>query len=73
MAAIHDRMPLVLPQDAWDTWLDPAVRDASELLQLDAPPLTTQPVGDAVGKVQNNGPSLIEPDPEPRDPEPVLV
>jgi hypothetical protein len=30
-------------------------------------------VGDAVGKVQNNGPSLIEVDPEPRDPEPVLV
>lgn len=73
MAAIHDRMPLVLPQDAWDTWLDPAVRDASELLTVDNTPLTTRPVGDAVGKVQNNGPSLIEVDPEPRDPEPVLV
>jgi putative SOS response-associated peptidase YedK len=73
MAAIHDRMPLVLPREAWDTWLDPAVRDASDLLQVDAPPLATLPVGDAVGTVQNDGPSLIEPDPEPRDPEPVLV
>jgi hypothetical protein len=30
-------------------------------------------VGDAVGRVQNDGPELIEADPEPRDPEPVLV
>jgi putative SOS response-associated peptidase YedK len=73
MAPIHDRMPLVLPRDAWDTWLDPTVRDASDLLQVDNAPLTTRPVGDAVGSVQNDGPSLIEPDPEPRDPEPVLV
>jgi putative SOS response-associated peptidase YedK len=73
MAAIHDRMPLVLPPEAWNAWLDPAVRDASELLEVDAPPLATLPVGDAVGTVQNDGPSLIEADPKPRDPEPVLV
>lgn len=73
MAAIHDRMPLVLPADAWSAWLDPSVRDASELLQVDNPPLSTRPVGDAVGSVQNDGPSLIEEDPEPRDPQPVLV
>jgi putative SOS response-associated peptidase YedK len=73
MAAIHDRMPLVLPPDAWDTWLDPAVSDASDLLEIDNAPLTTRPVGDAVGSVRNNGPELIEADPEPRDPEPVLV
>ncbi|WP_454853215.1 SOS response-associated peptidase [Promicromonospora soli] len=73
MAPIHDRMPLVLPREAWAKWLDPAVRDASDLLQVDAPPLATLPVGDAVGTVQNDGPSLIEADPEPRDPEPVLV
>jgi putative SOS response-associated peptidase YedK len=73
MAAIHDRMPLVLPPSAWDEWLDPAVRDASDLLQLDNAPLTTRPVGDAVGSVRNNGPELIAPDPEPRDPEPVEV
>ncbi|MFC8798214.1 SOS response-associated peptidase [Promicromonospora sp. NPDC057138] len=73
MAPIHDRMPLVLPRGAWDAWLDPAVRDASNLLQVDAPRLATLPVGDAVGAVQNDGPGLIEEDPEPRDPEPVLV
>lgn len=73
MAAIHDRMPLVLPPDAWNQWLDPSVSDASELLQIDNLPLATLPVGDAVGSVQNDGPSLIEADPEPRDPEPVRV
>jgi putative SOS response-associated peptidase YedK len=73
MAAIHDRMPLVLPPEAWDAWLDPAVHDASDLLQVDGPPLATRPVGDAVGSVRNNGPELIEASPEPRDPEPVLV
>jgi putative SOS response-associated peptidase YedK len=73
MAAIHDRMPLVLPPDAWDSWLDPSVGDASDLLGVDNAPLTTRPVGDAVGSVRNDGPELIEPDPEPRDPEPVQV
>jgi putative SOS response-associated peptidase YedK len=73
MAAIHDRMPLVLPPDAWNRWLDPAVGDATDLLEIDNLPLATLPVGDAVGSVQNDGPSLIEADPEPRDPEPVRV
>lgn len=71
MAPIHDRMPLVLPRSAWDRWLDPAVRDASCLLGVDNAPLTARPVGDAVGSVRNDGPELIEADPEPRDPEPV--
>ncbi len=73
MAAIHDRMPLVLPPDAWNRWLDPTVSDATDLLEIDNLPLATLPVGDAVGSVRNDGPSLIEADPEPRDPEPVRV
>ncbi|MGW2092748.1 SOS response-associated peptidase [Promicromonospora sukumoe] len=73
MAAIHDRMPLVLPPGAWNRWLDPAVGDATDLLEIDNLPLATLPVGDAVGSVQNDGPSLIEADPDPRDPEPVRV
>jgi len=73
MVAIHDRMPLVLPPDTWDMWLDPAVSDASELLDVDNAPLATLPVSDAVGSVRNNGPELIAADPEPRDPEPVML
>ena len=26
MAAVHDRMPIMLPPSAWETWLDPEVR-----------------------------------------------
>jgi putative SOS response-associated peptidase YedK len=73
MALIHDRMPLVLPPETWDAWLDPSVRDASDLLRVDNTPLATRPVGDAVGSVRNDGPELIEEDPEPRDPKPTLI
>ena len=34
MASIHDRMPVVVPPDAWATWLDPAPRDPGELRAL---------------------------------------
>ena len=26
MADLHDRMPVVVPEEAWSTWLDPATR-----------------------------------------------
>ena len=70
---IHDRMPVVLPADAWDAWLDPAV-GAQEAMTIARGPqvgMATRPVGDAVGSVQNNRPSLLEPDPDPRDPDAV--
>ncbi|MCA5892337.1 SOS response-associated peptidase [Isoptericola sp. NEAU-Y5] len=72
---IHDRMPVILPADAWDAWLDPAV-GAEEAMSIVGGPqvgMATRPVGDAVGSVQNNRPSLIEPDPDPRDPDVVAV
>ena len=34
MAELHDRMPVVLPDDAWDRWLDPTPADPGELLAL---------------------------------------
>ncbi|MBL0885036.1 SOS response-associated peptidase [Myceligenerans indicum] len=72
---IHDRTPAVLPPDAWDPWLDPGtgVQEAGALLRAPGMPLTTAPVGAAVGSVRNDGPGLIEPDPLPLDPEPVLL
>lgn len=75
LAAIHDRVPLVLPPDTWDAWLSPGVGadEASGLLRTPGVGLRALPVGDAVGSVRNNDPSLIEEDPAPRDPEPVLV
>ena len=40
MAPIHDRMPVILPQSAWATWLDPSNarhRDAVGACSLPAP------------------------------------
>lgn len=65
---VHDRMPMVIQQGAWDAWLDPRRTDpdaALALLQVtDADQLAIYPVGAAVGNVRNNGPELVEPLPE---------
>ena len=37
LAPIHERMPVVLAEDAWDTWLDPSVTDVATLERLLAP------------------------------------
>jgi putative SOS response-associated peptidase YedK len=69
MRPIHDRMPVILPQSAWETWLDPQNQDLEVLsgLLLPAPDalLAVRPVGTEVNNVRNKGPELIEPaDPE---------
>ncbi len=65
MAGLHDRMPVVVPDDAWDRWLDPELTDVGELQGLFEPSdevaLRIQPVRDLVNNVRNNGPELIEP------------
>lgn len=72
---IHDRTPVVLRPDAWDRWLDPHVgaQEAVALLREPGTPLAAGPVSAAVGSVRSDGPGLIEPDPDPRDPDPVLL
>lgn len=74
LAAIHDRMPLVLPADCWADWLDPDSRDPGSLL---APPsaavvdgLELRLISTAVNDVRRNGAELLE----PRDPDqPALI
>jgi len=65
IAAVHHRMPVILPPATWDTWLDPSVTDVGELTSLlgpyDGGPLELVAVGTAVNNVRNDGPSLIEP------------
>jgi putative SOS response-associated peptidase YedK len=34
MRPIHDRMPVLLPHESWDPWLDPAVSDVERLRAL---------------------------------------
>lgn len=76
MAPIHDRMPVLLPPTRWDQWLSPGSGDngpddatLAELRGLLVPApehlLVAQPVTTAVNRVGNDGPALIEPDPDP--------
>lgn len=61
---IHDRMPLVLPADRWDAWLDPDVTDPDEVRALVEPPVPGRflatAVSTRVNAVSNNGPELLE-------------
>jgi putative SOS response-associated peptidase YedK len=65
MVPIHDRMPVVLPPEAWARWLDPAGGDLGELHGLLEPrddlALAVRPVSLLVNNVRNDGPALIEP------------
>lgn len=65
MAALHNRMPAILPRERWDEWLDPAQRDPARLSPLLVPypeaAMAAYPVGSAVGNPRNDGPELIDP------------
>lgn len=65
MEPIHDRMPVVLADSDWPTWIDLDLRDTGELLGLldgrRAPQLVVQPVSRLVNNVRNDGPELIIP------------
>jgi len=65
MSSIHHRMPVILPEAAWDTWLDPANTDTDALAALLVPApddlLTMWPVDTAVNSPRSNGPELARP------------
>jgi len=65
VAALHDRMPVILGPDACDVWLDPSVADVDRLVGLCRPCpaglLEAWPVSTAVNSVRNDGPALVEP------------
>jgi putative SOS response-associated peptidase YedK len=63
---IHDRMPLEVPADALDLWLDPKPKTAEQLapiLQAEAGTehLVAHPVSPLVNTVANDTPACIEP------------
>lgn len=67
MAPIHDRMPVILPEDRWATWLDRDNHDLDALGALLVPAaddvLAVTPVAPLVNNVRNNGPELVDPVP----------
>jgi putative SOS response-associated peptidase YedK len=62
VAPIHDRMPVILDQEAEAGWLDPLAtpEDLQELL-VPTDELELTEVSDAVNDVRQDGPALIEP------------
>ena len=65
MAGLHDRMPVIVAEDAWARWLDPAPADPGELLGLLVPSeevdLDVYAVVRDVNDVRRDGPELITP------------
>jgi putative SOS response-associated peptidase YedK len=65
LATIHSRMPVFMPRDRWQEWLDPTNREIAHLQSLmasnePAAGLVTRPVSPRVNVVANNGPGIIE-------------
>jgi len=65
MARIHDRMPVILPESAWQRWLDPTLDDIAELRGMLVPfvagALEAYPVSTTVNDTRNEGVDLTAP------------
>jgi len=62
VAPIHDRMPVILPPESYDLWLDPSSADGTTLLKpFPTAAMEAFPVSTRVGNVKNDDPGLIEP------------
>jgi putative SOS response-associated peptidase YedK len=64
VAHIHDRMPVIVPSEAFAEWLDPMNEDVAALARLldsGAGELVARPVSRLVSNARNQGPALIEP------------
>lgn len=66
IAKVHNRMPVCMPEDRWDSWLNRESKDLENIRALMAVPkpdehLRFWPVSTAVNSIRNNGSQLIEP------------
>ena len=65
MRDIHHRMPAILKPEIYETWLDPANQNVTELNQIlkneIITELTSYPVSREVNSTRHNYPSCIEP------------
>jgi putative SOS response-associated peptidase YedK len=71
MEPVHNRMPVMLPEEAWDRWLDPGRLEGEALAELkgllvpsEEDWLEMYPVSRRVNDVRNDGPDLVEPIPD---------
>ena len=65
VAELHDRMPVILPEESWSEWLDRDNNDRNHLQSLltvfPKEQMAEHPVSTLVNKVANNYPECIEP------------
>ena len=64
VAHVHDRMPVIVPPEAFAEWLDPANEDVDRLDRLFLPgamgDMVATPVSRHVSNARNQGPQCIE-------------
>lgn len=60
IASVHDRMPVILPREAEETWLTGDVTDALALLAPYADETKLRAVGPAVGNSKNETPECLD-------------
>lgn len=71
MAALHERMPVVLEEPSWPIWLGEVEGNGPALIQQAADDvLHLWPVSRAVNSVRNNGPDLLDRIDDPHAPPP---
>ncbi len=62
---IHNRMPVILPKEIEDLWLDPGIQDHRRLVDLLQPypanEMDAHVVSSLVNSVKNDSPACIEP------------
>lgn len=65
MATIHERMPVILPRGAWNTWLNPDFFERKTLLSLLKPypgdEMDLYPIDKAVNNPENDYSTLLTP------------
>jgi putative SOS response-associated peptidase YedK len=65
LSSIHDRMPVIVPPEGFDLWLDTANVDAATAAALIAPApenlLEAYEISTAVNRAANDNPKLLEP------------
>jgi putative SOS response-associated peptidase YedK len=65
MAKLHNRMPVILPPDAYAQWLDPAPRQPADLQKFLIPyspeEMAAYPISTLVNKPENDRPEVVVP------------
>lgn len=64
LSQVHDRMPVILPNSAYEPWLDPTLRDPEHLKPLlqpySAAAMNSYPVSSQVNSPRHNSPDCIQ-------------